>query len=102
MCRYHVQFRAAITYVPACVPSGLPSSTHVNVALPGARFELLVKSAQLLRIHLRYALLLPFLPCLIFHDLQNARTQSGAQHHVTCNRAMLLAATEELGLVEPL
>ena len=50
--------------------SGLPPSAHVNVTLPGARFELLVESAQLFRIHLGHALLLPCLPCLILHNLQ--------------------------------
>ena len=77
------------------VRSGLPPPAHVNVALPGACFKLLVESAQLLRVHLSHTLLFPFLPCLIFHDLQKAQSQSGAQHHVSCDKAIPSAPTEE-------
>ena len=55
----------------AIVPrSGLPPPAHVNVTLPGARFKLLIESAQLLGIHLGHLLLFPLLPCFILHDLQ--------------------------------
>lgn len=93
--RCHVQHNSALTFPNSySVRSGLPSPAHVNVTLPGARFKLLVESAQLLRIHLRHTLFLPFLPGLIFHDLHEARDMSKSSN-TKCTSTLQSSATDD-------